>query len=242
MLLPYWGNIRETTKKDGSSHSVVTELDLSIERFLRDAVKKLDPSAEFSGEEYGGTRDASRFWLCDPIDGTAHFIRGLPFCSVMLALIEDGKVNFSAIYDFIKDDMYHAIRGGGAFKNDEPIHVSERPLEEAYIAFETRIDKPVNYQLFQKIRETSVLFHTITAGYEFALVASGKLEARMCLDPWGKDWDYAPGSLLVSEAGGVVANIGSSSYDYRNLNLIAANPLVYRALTEGQNALFPIKS
>jgi len=241
MLLPHWGNVPERMK-NGSAHSVVTGLDLAVERYLAGELKKIDSGAEFAGEEYGGRRDADRFWLCDPIDGTAHFVRGLPFCSVMLALIEDGRVNFSAIYDFIKDDMYHASRGQGAFRNSEPIHVSDRPLEHSYISLETRIDKPVNFDLMRRMRESSVLFSSITSGYEFSLVASGKLEARVCVDPWAKDWDVAPGSLLVEEAGGIVANIGSASYDYRDLNMIAGNPLVYRALTEGPKAIFPLTS
>ena len=80
----------------------------------------------------------------------------------------------------------------------------------------------------------------ISAGFEYAMVASGKLDARISLDPYGKIWDFAPGSLLVAEAGGVVANIGSKGYDYRNFNFIAANPVIYKELTEGKNPLFPI--
>ena len=241
MLLPHWGNVPERMK-EGPAHSVVTELDLAVERYLAGEIKKIDPTAEFAGEEYGGGRDAERFWLCDPIDGTAHFVRGLPFCSVMLACIEGGRGNFSAIYDFVKDDMYHASRGKGAFRNAEPIHVSGRPLENSYIALESQIDKPANNDLMRRMRKLSVLFSSITSGYEFSLVASGKLEARACVDPWAKDWDVAPGSLLVEEAGGIVTNIGLTSYDYRNVNLIASNPLVYRALTEGPEAIFPMRS
>lgn len=241
MLLPHWGHITESDKGE-SAHEVVTELDFAIERYLAEEIKKIDPTAQFTGEEFGGGRDAERFWLCDPIDGTAHFVRGLPFCSVMLALIEHGQVNFSVIYDFVNDDLYHAARGEGAYKNSERIQVSQRPLERAYIAFETRIDKPVNYEKTRQLREHSVLFSSITAGYEFALVASGKLDARVSIDPWGKDWDFAPGSLLVEEAGGIVANIGSHSYDFKNLNMIAGNPLVYHALTEGPSAIFPVLS
>lgn len=240
MLLPSWGNVEERTK-NGNAHSIVTDLDLKIERYLADALKKIEPGAEFAGEEFGGSRDTERFWLCDPIDGTAHFTRGLPFCSVMLALIEEGRVNFSCIYDFVNDQLYHALRGGGAFCNGLPIRVSDRPLSRAYVSFESRIDRPSNYEIQKRLRASAVIFSSITAGYEFALVASGKLEGRICLDGWGNDWDFAPGTLLVEEAGGIVTNIGSHTYDFRNLNLIAANPLVYRELTGGPDALFPFK-
>lgn len=84
------------------------------------------------------------------------------------------------------------------------------------------------------------MMSTLSAGHELALVASGKLEARVTCDPFGKAWDYAPGALLVSEAGGIVANIGKRTYDYRNCDFIAASPNVYRALAEGPEAVFPI--
>ncbi len=73
------------------------------------------------------------------------------------------------------------------------------------------------------------------------MVASGKLEGRVTLDPYGKIWDYAPGSLLVSEVGGIVTNIGKETYDYRNLNSIVTNPIIYKELTEGETAIFPVE-
>lgn len=241
MLMPHWGSITPDKKKTDAAYSVVTELDLVVERHLKDALARIDPSAEFAGEEYGGTRDAKRFWLCDPIDGTGHFIRGLPFCSVMLALIEEGSVNAAIIYDFVKDDLYHAERGKGAYQNSEPIHVSDRELADSYIAFESRIENDANLATMQKLRRQMTLCSSITSGFEHVLVASGKYDARIALDPYGKDWDFAPGSLLIEEAGGVVANIGSQSYDYRNLNMIAANPRVFEALTSGPDAPLPVR-
>lgn len=242
MLMPHWGNVEEWKKDDGTSKSVVTALDLAVERYLADKLKILDPGVGFVGEESGGSRDAQKFWLCDPIDGTAHFVRGLPFCSVMLALIEDGKVTLSVIYDFVHDELYHAARGEGAYKDSERISVSTRPMTDSYLSLEARLRTPQDLQVRERLIESAMLLSSITSGYEFCLVASGKIEGRICLDPWGKDYDFAPGTLLVEEAGGVVANIGSSSYDFRDVNLIAANPIVYRALTEGPDAFFPLRS
>ena len=81
---------------------------------------------------------------------------------------------------------------------------------------------------------------TFNCGWQFAMIASGKMEARIAKDGWGKDWDYAAGSLLVQEAGGVVANIGQKNYQYTNLDLIACNKVIYQELTEGRAAIFPI--
>lgn len=139
----------------------------------------------------------------------------------------------------VGDVMYHAVRGRGAYRNGKPIHVSSRPLKGSYMGWETYIDKPENLKTHLALSSTSSFFKSICAGMEFAMVAMGKLEGRVCFDPYGKDYDFAPGSLLVSEAGGIVANIGSSDYDYTDLNFIAANPVVYKELTEGPEALFP---
>ena len=237
-----FGNAEVIHRKSDDAADVVTDLDRKTEEFLTTQLRKAFPSIGFFGEEFGGDKDGERFWLCDPIDGTAHFVRGLPFCTTMLALVEDGNVVFSVIYDFVKGDFYWAAKGKGAWKNKEQMHVSNRSLKEGYVSFETNFQKrKVNVQKYLELSNKTILLHTISAGFEYAMVAAGKLDARISLDPYGGVWDFAPGPLLVSEAGGVVANIGSKRYDYRNFDFIAANPLIYRELTEGKNALFPTK-
>ena len=240
MSLPSYGNIEVTHRKTSSASDVVTQLDHDIERFLAERLQVLDPGATFRGEEFGGEKESERFWLCDPIDGTAHLVRGLPFCTTMLALIESGVVTFSVIYNFVDDVLYHAVRNGGAWRNGHRLRVSNRPLSDAYISFETRLNQPQNLDAYLKLRSSASLISTINCGYEFAMIAEGRLEGRIMLDPYGHEWDYAPGTLLVSEAGGVVANLRTRSYDYRNKDFIAANPRVFFALTEGPDAIFPI--
>jgi len=130
-------------------------------------------------------------------------------------------VIFSAIYDFVNDIMYHAEKEKGAFANGAPIHVSSRTLRGAYLTWETHLDKAQNLSWFLRLREEAVLWHLGASGFEYTLIASGKLEGKICVDPHGKDYDFAAGTFLVSEAGGTVANIGKKTYDYRNGNFIA---------------------
>jgi myo-inositol-1(or 4)-monophosphatase len=239
-LVANWGTAEIVSRKSKDATDVVTQLDLEVEAEVSQGLKVAFPDIEFVGEEGGGNREAERLWLMDPIDGTAHFVRGMPFCSTMLALVENGKVTFSVIYDFLKNDFYWAELGKGAFKNKERLHVSNRPLSDSFVGWETHIELGNNQQIYDKLRRKTKLFKTIVAGWELAMVASGKLDARVCFDPWGRDYDFAPGSLLITEAGGIVANLGSTSYDYRNTNFIAANPVIYKELTEGPEAIFPI--
>ncbi len=236
-LLSAWGNVEVESQKDDSAVNVVTKTDIEIEKLVSTELAQIYPDISFVGEECGGNREEERFWIMDPIDGTAHFVRGLPFCTSMIALIENGIVTFSAIYDFVNDDMYWAERGMGAFKNDERLKVSNRTLAEAYIGYESNLEREENLGLYLNLQSRTVIFQSINSGWEYAMVASGKLDARICLDPFGKDYDYAPGSLLVSEAGGIVTNIGSAEYDYRNTNFIVANPAIYEELTSDKNSL-----
>ncbi len=240
MLLPHWGHIKEQKRKTGAAVDAVTRLDLEVETYLQDALNKTFPTIKFAGEEFGGSREEERFWLCDPIDATGHFIHGLPFCTVMLALIEKQQVNFSVIYDFINDIAYHATRGRGAFANDVPIHVSDRPLSHAYLIVESRREQKDDRDKYRRLYKKAGVLEMLTAGWTFAMVASGKLDGRLTFDGWGFDYDFAPGSLLVHEAGGIVANIGKRTYDYRDGNFLAVNPLVFKELTEGPDAIFPV--
>ena len=246
-LKPHWGNISHQIK-DGSDKEVVTELDRQTELFLAEKLEGLDDSIGFRGEEFGVRRAGDPTWLVDPIDGTIHFIRGLPFCTTMISLIENGQVILGVIHDFVADNTYWAIRGQGAFCNDQPIKVSQASTKtNRIIMLESDLSDPMAQALqidprlngYGRSRNNYVL-RTADSGWEFAMVASGKIDGRLVFCGFGYDYDYAPGSLLVSEAGGVVTNLGSDAYDYTNLNLLAANPAVHRELTSGPNALFPV--
>jgi len=241
MLMPQFGRIQALKYKGADASSIVTERDIAVETFIADELQKSRPDIGFVGEEHGGDRSAERFWLCDPIDGTGYYERGVPLCTVMLALIEYGEVTFGAVYDFVNDKLYHAEHGKGAFENDVPIHVSDRGLRDGYVFLESDIEQDGNVALFVELPRQTRYEVTMAAGSDFVEVATGRREARITKNPFGKDYDYAPGALLVKEAGGIVTNIGKRTFDYRNLDSIAANPTTYKDLTEGKDAIFPIK-
>lgn len=242
-LNQYFGKIKPQSK-DGDSYvgEVFTKLDHQTEQFLSKELGKFSANIGFRGEEFGVQSHADTTWLVDPIDGTAHFVRGLPFCTTMVTLIEDGEVIMSVIHDFVRNNTYWAVKCKGAYCNDKRISVSQRPLRQSLISFETKLEKPENYAKYINLRKRANIIATISCGFEFAMIASGKLEGRIGLDPYGKDWDFAPGSLLVSEAGGKATNIGMDTYNYQNHDFIIANPVVHGELTNGVNAIFPTTS
>ena len=237
-LRPYYGNVESETKGSGDGAAgVVTELDRKIEHYLAKELGKFDSGIGFRGEEFGGeAKDTT--WLVDPIDGTAHFIRKLPFCTTMVALVEENEVVMSVIHDIANNDTYWARKGQGAYRNGERIRVSGSPLRQGFVSLETKQGKPKNEDLRLKLGRLTTLISTVNSGFEFAMVASGKFDGRIAVDPYGKDWDFAPGSLLVSEAGGIVRNVGSKTYDYRDHDYLAVNPVIFEELTRGEEALF----
>jgi len=227
-----FGNVEILKQKDDSPYNIVTKLDLETEKYLKDKLHEIYPSVGFFGEEFGGDKNMERYWLVDPIDGTAHFERGMPFCTIMIALVESGEVVFSAIHNIASGETFWAEKGQGAKKDGKAIHVSNRPLSSAYLTYEIGLNKKENVDLFVSLKNKYVMFKTVCAGFEFALIAQGKIEGRITIDPWGKDWDYAPGSFLVREAGGTVLNLGKDSYDFKNHNFIAGNSIVCKELRE----------
>lgn len=243
-LIKHYGKVEVETKSSSGiiARDVVTELDRRTEKFLSERFKKFDPTIGFRGEEFGVENHSDTTWIVDPIDGTSHFIRGLPFCTTMIGLIEDGMVILAVIHDFVRGETYWATKDGGAFKDGVPIHVSTRSLNQAIVSFETKLEKPANLKTYLKVKElVGGTISTVNCGFELAMVASGKLDAKITQDPYGFDWDYAPGSLLIQEAGGIVRNHGRADYNYTNHELIAGNQLVYKGLTEGADPIFPLK-
>ncbi len=227
-LMKHFGKIEFEDKPD---NTLVTILDRKTEEELHARLQKFDSSIGFVGEETGSHNPGNTFWLVDPIDGTEQYVRGEPFCSNMVTLIDNGQPVLAVINEFAANKCYWAIKGGGAYCNDKRIKVGNRPLNRAMIELETKAYEPSGIAMLQAIRKP--IFSAINfaaSGHSFAGVARGMYEARIVYNGYGKTWDFAPGCLLVSEAGGKVANIGSDNYDYQNLELIAASPSVFDEL------------
>jgi len=241
LLRSGYGDSRTIRQKDGFGSSVVTKYDEDADHKLYELLGSFDQSIGFHGEEHGRRESGSEstYWLVDPIDGTGLYVRGLPGCTCMITLIDNNEVLVAVVYDFVAGDMYTAGLGEGTTRNGEPIHVSDRGLAEAYISFEVNTTIPGNENIRLRLAEQTVPMQNINCGWDYAMIASGRLDGRVMKDPWGAIWDYAP-AMLVREAGGVVANVGSHDYDLNNFSFLATNPRVFEELTTGLNAVFPI--
>jgi myo-inositol-1(or 4)-monophosphatase len=230
-LLEAHGMIEHELKDD---KSVVTKMDVLVETTLRDHLQKLDAGIAFCGEETGSDYSHDTYWLVDPIDGTESFVRGLPFSTNMVALIHDHRPIMSIIYNFFLDEYFLAIKGKGATKDGHPIHVSKRQLDRAYIIVSINGHKhPSAAGLMDALKDKGGnILRMAGAGYEFGLVATGAVDARVAYYGTGLPHDFAAGMLLVEEAGGKIGNLGTDKYDLYAPHPIVTNGVIYDELKQ----------
>lgn len=200
-LLSVYGKIEHTRKAD---FSPVTVYDVKVEEALKGRLAEAFPDMGFEGEETGASGNHETYWLVDPIDGTSSFIRGLPFCTNMAALVHNGVVIAAVIYDFVNDILYTALKGKGAFKNGEQIHINT--TREAGNLFIYSMTKQKFGHIQEALDELHIrsLLPVGAAGHSFAMLAEGKIDGLVNLRYNNRGLhDNAPGMLLVEEAGAI---------------------------------------
>lgn len=196
----------------------VTVYDTKVQEFLRDKLGKILPEAAFIGEE-GERVDYDRkgfAFVVDPIDGTTNFIRDYHQSAISVGIAYDGVRVAGAVYNPYLDQMYTAVRGKGAYRNGRPIHVTANPLSESIVIFGTApYYEELAKQTFEKAYEIFTksldLRRSGTAAIDLCHVADGSADMffEMRLQPW----DFAAGSLIVEEAGGVVTTTDGDPID-----------------------------
>lgn len=201
------GSIDHTRKADSS---YLTYMDRHIERVLKSALAESFPQFGFEGEETGKSGDASRYWLVDPIDGTASFIRGTGRSTNMAALMVEGEPVISTIYDFVNDKLYTAAKGRGAYCNGEKIQVSDKTLDEAFVDNASARYYP---EVFAMLRPYGVrVFQPVGAvGRSLVDVARGSSEGYVVLGTELGNHDLMPGLLIAKEAGAEVVSLDNEA-------------------------------
>ena len=206
ILLKDFGHSEFEYKDDGS---VVTPADLAMQDRLEQELKQQWPMYDILGEEM--TEDdqlavinsGQGYWCIDPLDGTSNYAAGLPFFAVSMALIINSQQRLGLIYDPVRDEMFTAIKGQGAYLNGAPIHHTQMQFTEnkpvvAEIDLkrlpEKLVVKLVTEQIFASQRNIG------SSAIDWCWMAAGRFD--IYLHGGQKMWDYAAGSLIFSEAGG----------------------------------------
>jgi myo-inositol-1(or 4)-monophosphatase len=205
-LLPRFARSRQSVKPDGS---VVTEADLAAQERLVRELLRLTPDIEVLGEEMSEEEQhrlmasaGPGLWCLDPLDGTSNFAAGIPFFSISLALIRGKRSVLGLVYDPVRDELFHATAGGGAWVNGErlPPRRVGLPLSRciAVVDFK-RLDRTLRRRLADEPPFSSQRNFGSTA-LEWCWLAAGRY--HLYLHGGQKPWDYAAGMLILEEAGG----------------------------------------
>ena len=215
----------------------VSTADLRAERVLREELGRARPDYGFLMEESGGTagRDpAGRRWIVDPLDGTTNFLHGLPHFAISIGLVEGDQPIAAVVYDPVKDDLFYAEKGVGAYLDDRRIRFSGRGrLDEALLATGIPFKGHGDGEVFKReldvaMRETAGVRRWVAAALDLAYVAAGRFDGY-----WERDlspWDVAAGILLVREAGGYVTALDGGPVQLGGESILAANDRLHGTL------------
>ncbi|MCX8099836.1 MAG: inositol monophosphatase [Geminicoccaceae bacterium] len=181
---------------------LVSAADRESEASIRARLTAAFPEDAILGEEQGGT-DAPRLWVIDPIDGTANFLKGLPYWCVAMAFVAAGRAQLGLTYDPVHDELFLARRGAGAHRNGTAMRIATRPREAACVGFSHNFKTPAEPYLeaMRRLLEAGVDHRRMgSAALSFAHAADGRLDGAIAFRT--NAWDVLGGLLLVEEAGG----------------------------------------
>ncbi|HEX2484084.1 MAG TPA: inositol monophosphatase family protein [Myxococcota bacterium] len=212
---------------------LVTEVDKACEALIVDALRRERPGDAVLAEEGGGSdRPGATFrWLIDPLDGTTNYAHGYPRFCVSIGVEREGARHVGVVYDPLMDELYTAVRGGGARRNGAAIRVSpERELGRSLLAtgfaYDARVSQVDNLDHFGAfLKRARALRRDGSAALDLCYVASGRLEGywELKLNPW----DVAAGALVVEEAGGRVTDFAGSGDARSGREVVSSNGHVH---------------
>jgi myo-inositol-1(or 4)-monophosphatase len=219
------------------ANDFVTEVDQASENIIIDTLLTAYPDHGILAEESGQTRgnpQSEHVWIIDPLDGTTNFIHGFPFYCISIALQSKGRIEQAVVYDPTRNDLFTSTRGRGAFMNDRRLRVSKRiRLQECLISTGFPFRPDDDYATYLKLmsevmKRTAGLRRPGAAALDLAYVAAGFCDGffETGLHPW----DMAAGSLLITEAGGLVGNFTGDADYLHQRECMAANPKIYAQL------------
>lgn len=214
----------------------VSTADHRAEKAIRFELQKARPDFGFLLEESGEIPgvDSQHRWIVDPLDGTTNFLHGIPHFATSIALQFENEIIAGVIYDPIKDELFYAEKGKGAYLNDRRLRVSGRKeLSEALITTERPYKRSEETEKFSLICENirphvAALRQFGASVLDLAYVAAGRSEGFV--SPQLAPWDLAAGLILVQEAGGYVSDINGGKDPLKTGSIVAANAYLFEPL------------
>jgi myo-inositol-1(or 4)-monophosphatase len=215
VAMSYFNHLSDMAVTRKAARDLVTDADVAVENYLKQALSRHYPQFGFWGEESGQTANQTSRWIVDPIDGTHSFSKGQYFWGISVALEIDGELVAGAVYAPALDDYYSAMKGQGAYKNGKPIHVSDETcLADAMVgtgfACVRQYLEDNNLPRFCRIAQATTGQRRLgSAALDLCLVADGQFDAF-----WEQAlqlYDIAAGALIALEAGATVTDFDGNS-------------------------------
>lgn len=216
----------------------VTNIDLEVQNRLFDKLHALSPESVFISEEneYNEYQSDQSCWIVDPIDGTTNLIHGYPHFAISVAMVGQSS-RFGIVYNPLNEELFYALSGHGAYRNEEQIRVSpHNAMDQCIVGFGLPYDRNRARTMFQtaeKIYETCQdMKRKGSAALDLAYVAAGRLDAYYEVNL--NIWDFAAGAIILEEAGGTVTDWDGNriTWDRSSLDLASSNGHIHRKLLE----------
>ncbi|MFH1177385.1 MAG: inositol monophosphatase family protein [Acidobacteriota bacterium] len=236
ILRSFFGRLKAGEIEEKTQNDFVTAADHASEAAITTLLRKHTPAIGILAEESGASGATGARWILDPLDGTLNFVRGFPHFAISLALEREGLIELGVIYDPMRDELYSATRGSGAWLAGRRLSVSGRAgLAGAFVTtgFPFRLQR--HFEAYLRVfREVFLHSGAIrrpgAAALDLAHTAAGIFDAffEFSLQPW----DIAAGALLVREAGGVVSDLAGTPELFTRGNIVAGAPGAHRELLD----------
>ncbi|MFZ5557140.1 MAG: inositol monophosphatase family protein [Pseudomonadota bacterium] len=219
-----------------AENDFVSEVDRAAEQAIIEVLHRAYPEHAILAEESGDHGRSEYQWIVDPLDGTTNFLHGMPQYAVSIALAHKGAVTQAVVFDPVRNDLYTASKGVGAYLNDRRIRVSKRTrLEGALIGTGFPYSRMEHVDAYLRMlravmRDTAGVRRPGAASLDLCYVAAGYYDGfwEIGLSPW----DIAAGTLLITEAGGLVGDLLGEAGYMQSGNVVAGNPRVFAQLLQ----------
>ncbi len=235
IIVRYLNRIDHLTISSKDRNDFVSEVDRQAEDEIIATLRKAYPDHGILAEESGTHGNGDEYqWIIDPLDGTTNFLHGFPQFAVSIALRHKGKLEQAVIYDPMRQELYTASRGGGAFLDNRRIRVSNQTgLEGALLGtgfpYKDMQHLDAYLGMFRAfIPKVAGIRRPGSAALDLAYVAAGRYDGFWEIDL--NAWDIAAGILLVREAGGLVGDLNGGHTHLETGNIVAAAPKLFPAM------------
>lgn len=236
IILRYMNRLDSLDVVEKQRHDYVSEVDRMAEAEILRELKRAYPRDAFLGEESGKIGNSRNVWVIDPLDGTRNYLRGFPHFSVSIGLLENGEPTLGVVYDPLRDELFTADKGNGAYLNDRRIRISRRDgLGGALLAtgFPYRQRRHLDAQLGMTralLAEAEDIRRSGSAALDLAYVAAGRFDGFFEIGL--NVWDMAAGCVLVREAGGRYCDFVGRDGLPETGNIVAGNVSVVPAMVK----------